>query len=134
LNRFFTFHFLIPFILAAVVLIHLLFLHQTGSGNPLGVERDVDKLPFHPYFTIKDLVGFLLVLISLIIISLVDPYLLGDPENFNPANPLVTPVHIQPEWYFLFAYAILRSIPNKLGGGNCFANIYRNSSHLAFLT
>ena len=99
-----------------MVLIHLLFLHQTGSANPLGVERDVDKLPFHPYFTIKDLVGFLLVLISLIIISLVDPYLLGDPENFNPANPLVTPVHIQPEWYFLFAYAILRSIPNKLGG------------------
>ena len=116
LNRFFTFHFLIPFILAAFVLIHLLFLHQTGSGNPLGVERDVDKLPFHPYFTIKDLFGFLVVLISLLIISLVDPYLLGDPENFNPANPLVTPVHIQPEWYFLFAYAILRSIPNKLGG------------------
>ena len=102
--------------MAAFVLIHLLFLHQTGSGNPLGVERDVDKLPFHPYFTIKDLFGFLVVLISLLIISLVEPYLLGDPENFNPANPLVTPVHIQPEWYFLFAYAILRSIPNKLGG------------------
>jgi len=116
LNRFYTFHFLIPFILAAIVLVHLLFLHQTGSNNPLGVERNIDKIPFHPYFTTKDLVGFLILLSALISISLIDPYLLGDPENFSPANPLVTPVHIQPEWYFLFAYAILRSIPNKLGG------------------
>lgn len=97
-------------------MVHLLFLHQTGSGNPLGLQRDVDKLPFHPYFTVKDLVGFLFILAFLILLSLIDPYLLGDAENFNPANPLVTPVHIQPEWYFLFAYAILRSIPNKLGG------------------
>lgn len=116
LNRFFTFHFLIPFIIAAFIMVHLLFLHQTGSGNPLGLQRDVDKLPFHPYFTVKDLVGFLFILAFLILLSLIDPYLLGDAENFNPANPLVTPVHIQPEWYFLFAYAILRSIPNKLGG------------------
>lgn len=116
LNRFFTFHFLIPFIIVAVMVIHLLFLHQTGSNNPLGIKREVDKIPFHPYFSIKDLVGFLFILIALISLTLLNPNLLGDPENFNPANPLVTPVHIQPEWYFLFAYAILRSIPNKLGG------------------
>lgn len=116
LNRFFSFHFLIPFIIIGVVIIHLLFLHQTGSNNPLGLKRDSDKIPFHPYFTIKDLVGFLFILRFLIILTLLAPNLLGDPENFNPANPLVTPVHIQPEWYFLFAYAILRSIPNKLGG------------------
>lgn len=116
LNRFFTFHFLIPFIIAGVVAVHLLFLHQTGSNNPLGVKSDIDKIPFHPYFTIKDLFGFLVIIISLVALTLLNPNLLGDPENFTPANPLVTPVHIQPEWYFLFAYAILRSIPNKLGG------------------
>nr|ABD19277.1 cytochrome b [Daphnia pulex] len=116
LNRFFSFHFLIPFIIMGVVIIHLLFLHQTGSNNPLGLKSDSDKIPFHPYFTIKDLVGFLFMLSFLIILTLLAPNLLGDPENFSPANPLVTPVHIQPEWYFLFAYAILRSIPNKLGG------------------
>lgn len=116
LNRFFTFHFLIPFLIAAVILIHLLFLHQTGSRNPIGIKRNAEKIPFHPYFTIKDLLGFIVILIILILLTLLAPNLLGDPENFNPANPLVTPVHIQPEWYFLFAYAILRSIPNKLGG------------------
>nr|UFK29026.1 cytochrome b [Moina macrocopa] len=116
LNRFFTFHFLIPFIIAGMVAVHLLFLHQTGSNNPLGVKSDMDKIPFHPYFTIKDLFGFLVMIMSLVALTLLNPNLLGDPENFTPANPLVTPVHIQPEWYFLFAYAILRSIPNKLGG------------------
>nr|YP_009711863.1 cytochrome b [Daphnia laevis]QGA47440.1 cytochrome b [Daphnia laevis] len=116
LNRFFSFHFIIPFIIMAVVMIHLLFLHQSGSNNPLGLKSDAEKIPFHPYFTIKDLVGFLIMLCALILLTLLTPNLLGDPENFNPANPLVTPVHIQPEWYFLFAYAILRSIPNKLGG------------------
>lgn len=116
LNRFFTFHFLIPFLILAAVIVHLLFLHQNGSNNPLGIKRDREKIPFHPYFTIKDLVGFLILLATLITLTLLNPNLLGDPENFNPANPLVTPVHIQPEWYFLFAYAILRSIPNKLGG------------------
>jgi ubiquinol-cytochrome c reductase cytochrome b subunit len=116
LTRFFTFHFLLPFIVAAATIIHLLFLHQTGSNNPLGLNRDVDKIPFHPYFSFKDIVGFLVLVIILTLLTLLDPYLLGDPDNFIPANPLVTPVHIQPEWYFLFAYAILRSIPNKLGG------------------
>nr|YP_009327176.1 cytochrome b [Orthetrum sabina]ANX10000.1 cytochrome b [Orthetrum sabina] len=116
LTRFFTFHFVLPFIVAAATMVHLLFLHQTGSNNPIGVNSDSDKIPFHPYFSWKDIVGFLVMVMMLIMLSLINPYLLGDPDNFIPANPLVTPVHIQPEWYFLFAYAILRSIPNKLGG------------------
>lgn len=97
-------------------MLHLLFLHQTGSNNPLGINRDRDKIPFHPYYTFKDLVGFVVLIALLSILALFNPFILRDPENFIPANPLVTPVHIQPEWYFLFAYAILRSIPNKLGG------------------
>lgn len=116
LTRFFTFHFVIPFIVAALTIIHLLFLHQTGSNNPLGINRNLDKISFHPYFSVKDIMGFIFIIIILVILSLWDPYILGDPDNFIPANPIVTPPHIQPEWYFLFAYAILRSIPNKLGG------------------
>lgn len=116
LNRFFTFHFILPFIVRAIIMIHLLFLHQTGSSNPLGLNINIDKLSFHPYFSFKDIVGFIIITFLLIIITLINPYYLGDPDNFTPANSLVTPVHIQPEWYFLFAYAILRSIPNKLGG------------------
>lgn len=116
LTRFFTLHFLMPFVVAALVLIHLLFLHQTGSNNPLGTNSNIDKIPFHPYFSYKDLFGFIILTITLTLLTLINPYLLGDPDNFVPANPLITPVHIQPEWYFLFAYAILRSIPNKLGG------------------
>nr|QSH90979.1 cytochrome b [Triatoma dimidiata] len=116
LTRFFALHFLLPFIIAAMVMIHLLFLHQTGSSNPLGLNSNFDKIPFHPYFSIKDLMGVSLTLMFLILLSLWEAPILMDPENFIPANPLVTPVHIQPEWYFLFAYAILRSIPNKLGG------------------
>jgi len=115
LTRFFTIH-LLPFIVRAIVIIHLLFLHQTGSNNPLGLNRNIDKIPFHPYFSFKDIIGFIILIIILTILTLLNPYYLGDPDNFIPANPLVTPVHIQPEWYFLFAYAILRSIPNKLGG------------------
>lgn len=116
LTRFFTFHFIIPFIVIALTIIHLLFLHQTGSNNPLGINRNIDKIRFHPYLSIKDIIGFIIIIILLVILSLWNPYLLGDPDNFIPANPIVTPPHIQPEWYFLFAYAILRSIPNKLGG------------------
>nr|QCC71368.1 cytochrome b [Altica cirsicola] len=116
LNRFFTFHFILPFIILAMMIIHLMFLHQTGSNNPLGTQSNLDKIPFHPYFIFKDLLSMLIVLFLLTVLTLFNPYLLGDPDNFTPANPLVTPVHIQPEWYFLFAYAILRSIPNKLGG------------------
>nr|YP_009186007.1 cytochrome b [Tetartopeus terminatus]ALO71193.1 cytochrome b [Tetartopeus terminatus] len=116
LTRFFTFHFILPFIVLALVMIHLLFLHQTGSNNPLGANSNIDKIPFYPYFAIKDLFGYMIMLMILLILNLSNPYMLGDPDNFTPANPLVTPIHIQPEWYFLFAYAILRSIPNKLGG------------------
>nr|YP_010341089.1 cytochrome b [Lepas anatifera]UNZ93963.1 cytochrome b [Lepas anatifera] len=116
LTRFFALHFLLPFVIAAMVGAHILFLHQTGSNNPLGVNSNMDKIPFHPYFSYKDVLGFLILLLMLVIISLLSPYVLGDPDNFIPANPLVTPEHIKPEWYFLFAYAILRSIPNKLGG------------------
>nr|QGA46890.1 cytochrome b [Reticulitermes tibialis] len=116
LTRFFALHFLLPFAIAAMTMIHLLFLHQTGSNNPLGLNKDTDKIPFHPYFTTKDIVGFTITIMILSVVTLSEPYILGDPDNFTPANPLVTPVHIQPEWYFLFAYAILRSIPNKLGG------------------
>nr|QUB07187.1 cytochrome b [Spilopyra sumptuosa] len=116
LTRFFTFHFLLPFIVSSLIIIHLLFLHQTGSNNPLGINSNIDKIPFHPYFSFKDLMGMYVMIFLLIWLTLLNPYLLGDPDNFIPANPLITPIHIQPEWYFLFAYAILRSIPNKLGG------------------
>nr|QYC62015.1 cytochrome b [Cnesterodon decemmaculatus]QYC62016.1 cytochrome b [Cnesterodon decemmaculatus] len=116
LTRFFAFHFLFPFIIAAATLVHLVFLHETGSNNPTGLNSDADKISFHPYFSYKDLLGFIFLLTTLISLALFSPNLLGDPENFTPANPLVTPPHIKPEWYFLFAYAILRSIPNKLGG------------------
>nr|YP_010329939.1 cytochrome b [Phragmatobia fuliginosa]UNP54688.1 cytochrome b [Phragmatobia fuliginosa] len=116
LTRFYTFHFLLPFIIMMMTMIHLLFLHQTGSNNPLGLNSNYDKIPFHPFFTYKDLIGAIIMLFMLILLTLTNPYLMGDPDNFIPANPLVTPIHIQPEWYFLFAYAILRSIPNKLGG------------------
>nr|ASW18492.1 cytochrome b [Onychodactylus koreanus]ASW18493.1 cytochrome b [Onychodactylus koreanus] len=116
LTRFFAFHFLFPFLIVGMSMIHLLFLHQTGSNNPTGIMSNMDKVPFHPYFSYKDALGFLIMLSALMLLSLLSPNLLGDPDNFTPANPLMTPPHIQPEWYFLFAYAILRSIPNKLGG------------------
>nr|YP_009107359.1 cytochrome b [Squatina nebulosa]AIU38996.1 cytochrome b [Squatina nebulosa] len=116
LTRFFAFHFILPFLILGLTLIHLLFLHETGSNNPTGINSDMDKIPFHPYFSYKDILGFLLVILLLTLLALFSPNLLGDAENFIPANPLVTPPHIKPEWYFLFAYAILRSIPNKLGG------------------
>lgn len=116
LTRFYSIHFIIPFIILALRMVHLIFLHQKGSNNPIGLSSNIDKISFHPYFSIKDVLGFLLTLIIFIVFSLLNPYLLGDPDNFIPANSIVTPKHIQPEWYFLFAYAILRSIPNKLGG------------------
>nr|YP_009072315.1 cytochrome b [Zebrias zebrinus]AGH06068.1 cytochrome b [Zebrias zebrinus]AGH27484.1 cytochrome b [Zebrias zebrinus] len=116
LTRFFAFHFLLPFIIVAASILHLLFLHETGSTNPAGLNSDADKVSFHPYFSYKDLLGFAILLTTLTSLALFSPNLLGDPDNFTPANPLVTPPHIKPEWYFLFAYAILRSIPNKLGG------------------
>nr|UCC42859.1 cytochrome b [Geisha distinctissima] len=116
LNRFFTFHFILPFLLSVMVMTHLIFLHETGSSNPLGTKNDIDKIPFHPYFTTKDTLGFIMVIMIFSLIINLNPFMMMDPENFTPANPMVTPIHIQPEWYFLFAYAILRSIPSKLGG------------------
>nr|YP_009003521.1 cytochrome b [Grandisonia sechellensis]AGZ18967.1 cytochrome b [Grandisonia sechellensis]ANH55830.1 cytochrome b [Grandisonia sechellensis] len=116
LTRFFAFHFILPFLIAGTSMIHLIFLHETGSNNPTGLNSNPDKITFHPYYSYKDTMGFIMLLSTLALLSLFSPNLLGDPENFTPANPLLTPPHIKPEWYFLFAYAILRSIPNKLGG------------------
>nr|AAU20564.1 cytochrome b [Plethodon petraeus] len=116
LSRFFVFHFILPFLIMGTTIMHLLFLHETGSNNPTGLNSSPDKIPFHPYFSYKDLLGLMMTLLTLTLLSLLIPNFLSDPENFSPANPLITPPHIQPEWYFLFAYAILRSIPNKLGG------------------
>lgn len=116
LTRFFSLHFLIPFVISGAIAVHLLLLHQSGRGNPLGVNRNLNKIMFHPYFSSKDLFGARVAFLVFLIVVLYYSWDFGDPENFIPANPLVTPVHIQPEWYFLFAYAILRSIPRKLGG------------------
>nr|UYL27143.1 cytochrome b [Otobius lagophilus] len=116
LTRFFSLHFILPFILLALIIIHISLLHETGSSNPLGTPMNIDKIPFHPYFSLKDLLGMIFTLLILMSLILIQPNFFCDPENFLPANPLITPPHIQPEWYFLFAYAILRSIPNKLGG------------------
>nr|AAL69581.1 cytochrome b [Pappogeomys bulleri] len=116
LTRFFAFHFILPFIIAAIAMVHLLFLHETGSNNPLGIPSNCSKVPFHPYYTTKDFLGVVMLLMLFLTLVLLFPDKLGDPDNYTPANPLNTPPHIKPEWYFLFAYAILRSIPNKLGG------------------
>ena len=116
LIRFFSIHFLLPFIIAAISITHIIFLHNKGSSNPIRINLNKDKINFHPFFTRKDLIRVILSIITLIIIISINPYISTDPENFIPANPIVTPIHIQPEWYFLFAYSILRSIPNKLGG------------------
>nr|AZL93149.1 cytochrome b [Ceraphronidae sp. ZJUH_2016007] len=116
LNRFYTFHFILPFIVLMMVIIHLTMLHETGSNNPLGVQSNFYKISFHPYFTLKDMMGFLIMFMLIMTMINLSPNFLNDPENFIEANPMSTPPHIQPEWYFLFAYSILRSIPNKLGG------------------
>nr|YP_010535427.1 cytochrome b [Amblyomma tholloni]QLD97062.1 cytochrome b [Amblyomma tholloni]QLD97075.1 cytochrome b [Amblyomma tholloni]UYB78014.1 cytochrome b [Amblyomma tholloni] len=116
LIRFFSLHFILPFILMFMSMIHIVLIHEKGSSNPLGGSMNIDKIPFHPYFTIKDILGISMSFILFSLFVLLFPYNLMDAENFNMANPMITPPHIQPEWYFLFAYAILRSIPNKLGG------------------
>jgi len=116
LNRFFSLHFVFPFIILALTFIHLIFLHEYKSNNPLGIEADVDSISFFPYFIIKDLFGLLVFFVPLVYLLAFNPNLLGHPDNYIPANPLVTPAHIVPEWYFLPFYAILRSIPDKLFG------------------
>ncbi len=116
LNRFFSLHYLLPFVLAGLAVVHLIALHEHGSNNPLGVDGNIDKIPFHPYYSIKDVFGYSLFAILFASFVYFSPNLLGHSDNYIPANPMVTPAHIQPEWYFLFAYAILRSIPDKLLG------------------
>nr|QYK91401.1 cytochrome b [Haemadipsa tianmushana] len=116
LNRFFSFHFFLPFVLIALVVMHLVMLHQTGSNNPLGINSDSDRISFHPYYSVKDSLGMLMAFLLLMYFVLYNPNFFMDPENFLMSNSAVTPTHIKPEWYFLWVYAILRSIPNKLGG------------------
>ena len=116
LTRFFALHYLLPFVVLSLVIFHLVFLHLTGRTNPLGVSSNTNKVSFHYYYSVKDLFVYFLIFFTFIFFTLKYGYSFIDAENFIPANPLVTPIHIQPEWYFLFAYAILRSIPNKLGG------------------
>lgn len=116
LNRFFSFHYLFPFIIAALSLIHLALIHQDGSGNPLGIDSSVDKVPIYPYFIVKDFLGTIIFILFFAFFVYFYPNILGHPDNYIEANPMVTPAHIVPEWYFLPFYAILRSIPHKLGG------------------
>ncbi len=116
LTRFFALHYLLPFVILGLVVVHVLFLHQTGRNNPLGISSVSNKVAFHYYFTLKDGIFFFVMFFVFIYFTLVYGYRFMDAENFIPANSLVTPIHIQPEWYYLFAYAILRCIPNKLGG------------------
>nr|YP_009059153.1 cytochrome b [Cervaphis quercus]AGQ46315.1 cytochrome b [Cervaphis quercus] len=116
LTRFFSIHFILPFIILMFTFIHLMFLHFTGSNNPLGINSNFDKIMFSPYFIIKDLIGLIMFMWMFLTLTLIFPYMLNDHNNFIMANPMITPNHIQPEWYFLFSYSILRAIPNKLGG------------------
>ena len=116
LNRFFSLHFVLPFIIAALVIVHLALLHKDGSNNPIGTPSIYDRIPFYPYFYQKDLFSFIVFLFFFSIIIFYYPNTLGHPDNYIPANPMLTPAHIVPEWYFLPFYAILRSIPSKLGG------------------
>nr|BAU98015.1 cytochrome b [Protobothrops elegans] len=116
LTRFFALHFILPFAIISMSSIHILLLHNEGSNNPLGTNSDIDKIPFHPYHSYKDTLMLTMMITLLFTILSFYPDILNDPENFSKANPMTTPQHIKPEWYFLFAYGILRSIPNKLGG------------------
>nr|AUJ21361.1 cytochrome b [Tetragnatha moua] len=116
LTRFFSFHFILPFIILFMVILHLVFLHETGSSNPLGMNSDLDKIMFHPYFSLSDIYGFMILFMLYFSVCYLSPYIFMDTENFMTSNPMVTPTHIQPEWYFLFAYTILRSISSKIGG------------------
>jgi quinol-cytochrome oxidoreductase complex cytochrome b subunit len=116
LNRFFSLHFTLPFVIAGAVLIHLVLLHEVGSNNPLGITLKTENVPFYPYFYTKDLFGLMILLFVFFIFVFYYPNTLGHPDNYIEANPMKTPLHIVPEWYFLPFYAILRSIPNKIGG------------------
>nr|YP_003345033.1 cytochrome b [Pseudotrapelus sinaitus]BAI53000.1 cytochrome b [Pseudotrapelus sinaitus] len=116
LTRFFTFHIIIPFLILGLSAVHLVMLHETGSNNPTGLTSKYDMVPFYPYFTYKDILGALIAIATLIALVLMTPNLFSEPENFRQPTALITPSHIKPEWYFLFAYTILRAVPNKFGG------------------
>jgi len=116
LNRFFSFHYLLPFLIAGAVIVHIAVLHQQGSNNPLGVNGNVDKIPFYPYLIFKDLFSWVLFFVFYLFFVCFAPNYLGHTDNYIEANAMITPAHIVPEWYFLPFYAILRSIPHKLGG------------------
>ena len=116
LNRFYSLHFLLPWLVAFFAMLHIWYLHSTGSSNPLGVSSSPDKIPFHCYYCYKDVFGFTVLLSLLLLVIILQPQYFLEPVNLIPANPIVTPQHIVPEWYFLFAYCILRSVPQKLGG------------------
>jgi len=116
LNRFFSFHYFLPFTILGVMFLHLIVLHQHGSNNPLGFSGNIDKISFYPYFVIKDLFSWLFVFIFYFYFVFFSPNFLGHTDNYIEANAMITPSHIVPEWYFLPFYAILRSIPHKLGG------------------
>ena len=133
LNRFFSLHFLLPFLIVGVSILHLAALHQYGSNNPLGIIASVDKISFYPYFYVKDLVGWVAFAVFFSIFVFYAPNVLGHPDNYIPANPMSTPAHIVPEWYFLPVYAILRSIPNKLGGVLAIALVFICLFALPFL-
>jgi ubiquinol-cytochrome c reductase cytochrome b subunit len=133
LNRFFSLHYLLPFLIAGVTILHLAALHQYGSNNPLGVNALIDKISFYPYFYVKDLVGWIAFALFFSVFLFYAPNVLGHPDNYIPANPMSTPAHIVPEWYFLPVYAILRSIPNKLGGVLAIALVFACLFALPFL-
>jgi len=116
LNRFLSLHYLLPFLIAGLTIIHLSLLHKDGSNNPLGINLNVETISFYPYFYVKDLFFFFFLIFFFSLFVFFSPNLLGHPDNYTLANSLVTPPHIVPEWYFLPFYAILRSIPSKLGG------------------
>lgn len=133
LNRFFSLHYLLPFVIVGLSIVHLAALHQYGSNNPLGTNSSVDKLGLYPYFYVKDLVAWVAFALFFSVFVYFYPNLLGHPDNYIPANPMSTPAHIVPEWYFLWVYAILRSIPNKLAGVAAIALVFVSLFSLPFL-
>jgi len=133
LNRFFSLHYLLPFLIAGATIIHIAALHQHGSNNPLGIASFNDKVSFYPYFYVKDLIGWVIFAVFFAIFVFFYPNFLGHPDNYIPANPMSTPPHIVPEWYFLPVYAILRSIPNKLGGVLAIGLVFASLFALPFL-
>jgi len=133
LNRFFSLHYLLPFIIAGASIVHIAALHQYGSNNPLGSYAGMDKVSFYPYFYVKDLIGWVAFAVFFAVFVFFYPNTLGHPDNYIPANPMSTPAHIVPEWYFLPVYAILRSIPNKLGGVAAIGLVFLCLGALPFL-